>query len=71
MFKTVKFVLTASAVASLVACGGGGGGNATPAAATGPVSSTLAFPVLQANRNLNASGNTEVDPGVRTDLKVV
>jgi hypothetical protein len=55
MFKTVKFVLAASAVATLVACGGGGGGS-TPAAATGPVTSTLTFPIAAGIRAQTVSG---------------
>jgi hypothetical protein len=52
--KLTTFLGLALAASVLTGCGGGGGGG-TPAA-TGPVSSTLAFPLQSAYRVLTANG---------------
>ena len=57
MFKTVKFVLTASAVATLVACGGGGGGGTTAAPAA-PVANAVAEGVWSGTSSSGYTLNT-------------
>ncbi len=53
--KFQKLLIIAMSTAFLAACGGGGGGDGTPAA-TGPVTSTLAFPLQAAYKSFVTAG---------------
>jgi hypothetical protein len=53
----MKFLVLVLSSLTLVACGGGGGGG-TPAALTGPVSSTLSFPMRSGLNALAANGSS-------------
>lgn len=56
MSKMIKAFIAVNVLALVVACGGGGGGGAGNSAPTGPVSSTLSFPVQAAYRAIVATG---------------
>ena len=58
MYKSLKWLLAASAIATLAACGGGGGGSTAPGAIAAPATTT--FPVKAAVNNLysNSSSRT-------------
>lgn len=55
MFKTVKFVLAACTVATLVACGGGSGGSTV---AQAPVASTSSFDLQAASKSQASTPNS-------------
>ncbi len=61
MLKTNKssIALALCTSALLTACGGGSGGGATAATPTGPVTSTLSFPLQTAYKTLIANGLTK------------
>lgn len=53
----MKHLLCLASIFALFGCGGGGGGGAT-ATTTGPVASTLSFPLRQAVNTLTANGES-------------
>ena len=55
----IKTLVAVAASALLVACGGGGGGGTTTAAATGPVTSTLTFPIATGVRAMTVNSSSK------------
>ena len=56
----VKAIFIATAISFLTACGGGGGGGSSGPTNTGPVASSLAFPLLSAFKSTTAKGSSYV-----------